>query len=159
MLLNRQKVEREFFRRLNSVIEPAVRKGIGSPRFSPTTLIVLESIGFKSGMPRRTPLLATRLGSHVLVSTFRGERSFWVRNLVQQPHIRFYLGGRSRKADAFVINEGKDSITTDELPATIRLLTRLLRPYTKLGWVFAVLAPPVADIERAPVLLPEKADH
>ena len=156
MTLNRKKVEREFFRRLNSVVEPAVRKGIGSPRFSPTTLIVLESIGFKSGMPRRTPLFATRLGSHVLISTFRGERSFWVRNLVGQPHIRYYLGGRSRSADAFVINAGKDGVTTDELPASIRLITRLLRPYTKLGWVFAVLAPPVADNGRTPVLLPEE---
>ncbi|MCB1848305.1 MAG: hypothetical protein KDI04_13230, partial [Halieaceae bacterium] len=60
--MNRQVLEREFFRMLNRVVEPAVRKGVGSPRFLPAGLIVLETVGFKTGAKRRTPLVATRLG-------------------------------------------------------------------------------------------------
>ncbi len=55
MPVDRQKLEREFFRMLNRVVEPAVRKGIGSPRFVPGGLILLESTGHKSGQTRRTP--------------------------------------------------------------------------------------------------------
>ena len=58
MTVDRQKLEREFFRMLNRVVEPAVRRGIGSPRFVPGGLILLESVGFKSAFrpsPRSGP--------------------------------------------------------------------------------------------------------
>ena len=44
-----QGVEQRFFRGLNSVVEPLVRAGVGSPARSPASLIVLETIGFRSG--------------------------------------------------------------------------------------------------------------
>ena len=34
MAVNKQKLEREFFRMLNRVVEPAVRKGVGSPPYT-----------------------------------------------------------------------------------------------------------------------------
>ena len=46
-MLQRQRLERNFFRALNSVVEPAVRRGLGSPRLAPSTLIVLESTGYR----------------------------------------------------------------------------------------------------------------
>ncbi|MFT5484418.1 MAG: hypothetical protein ACI9GW_003083, partial [Halieaceae bacterium] len=93
MISSRQKLEREFFRMLNRVVEPAVRKGLGSPRFVPGGLIVLESTGFKSGELRRTPLVAIRIQGHVIVSTARANRSFWVKNLQAKPRIRYWLAG------------------------------------------------------------------
>ena len=90
--MDRQTLEREFFRKLNSVVEPAVRKGLGSPRIWPSGLILLETTGFKTGVKRRTPLLATRLGKYVFVSTFRADRSFWIRNLRKQPRVFYLLG-------------------------------------------------------------------
>ena len=48
MATTRQRIERNFFRVLNAVVEPAVRKGAFSSRFTPGTLIVLETIGFRS---------------------------------------------------------------------------------------------------------------
>ena len=81
MKTDKQTLEREFFRMLNRVVEPAVRKGVGSPRFVPGGLIVLETVGFKTGITRRTPLVATRLHRHVIVATYRAERSFWLKNL------------------------------------------------------------------------------
>ena len=85
-----QRLERDFFRALNSVVEPAVRRGVASPRYTPGSLIVLESTGFKSGQQRRTPLAALRLGRYILVGTARGNRSFWPRNLANEPEVTYY---------------------------------------------------------------------
>lgn len=136
-----QRLEREFFRMLNRVVEPAVRRGVGSPRFVPGGLIVLETRGSKTGKLRRTPLTATRLQGHVFISTFRGERSFWVQNLQKQPRVSYYLGGRQRQARAFVMLPGKRYKRPKSLPATIGRITDFLAPYTRAGWAFAVLAP------------------
>ncbi|MDJ0879124.1 MAG: nitroreductase/quinone reductase family protein [Halieaceae bacterium] len=133
--------EREFFRRLNSVVEPAVRCGIGSPRLLPAGLIVLESIGFKSGQARRTPLVATKLGPHILVATVRGERSFWVKNLRKQPRVKFWRGGREHDAKAFVLAPGKAFRRPASLPAYLQELTARLQPLTRQGWAFAILSP------------------
>lgn len=141
MAIERQKLEREFFRMLNRVVEPAVRKGLGSPRFVPGGLIVLETTGFKSGATRRTPLAATRLGGYVFISTFRADRSFWLKNLQKQPRIRYFLGGRARDAKAFVMMAGKRYRRPKALPSAIGKVTDFLAPYTRAGWAFAVLMP------------------
>lgn len=139
MLPTMQTAERRFFRALNSVVEPAVRAGILSPRHIPGGLILLESIGFKSGIKRRTPLLATRLGPYVFVSTARGERSFWVKNLQKQSKVNFYLGGRERSAKAFVMMPGKRYQRPKSLPPFITRITDFLAPLTENGWAFAIL--------------------
>jgi hypothetical protein len=138
---DRQKLEREFFRMLNRVVEPAVRVGVGSPRFVPGGLIVLESTGFKSGQKRRTPLVATRFMGHVFISTVRADRSFWVKNLQQQPRARYWLAGKPRQARAFVMAPGKRYRSPASLPLAVRKITDFLAPYTGAGWAFVVLAP------------------
>ncbi len=94
--------EQNFFRKLNAIMEPAVRRGFGSPRFLPAGLILLESVGFKSGQQRRTPLLSFQVGRYRIVTTARSKRSFWVKNLVQQPRVSYFLGGKRREAEAIV---------------------------------------------------------
>ena len=141
MPADKQHLEREFFRMLNRVVEPAVRKGVGSPRFVPGGLIVLETIGFKSGQTRRTPLAATRFQGHIFISTFRADRSFWLKNLQQQPRVHYYLAGKSRPAKAFVLSPGKRYRRPKTLPPAIGGITDFLAPYTKAGWAFVVLAP------------------
>ena len=135
------KLEREFFRKLNALVEPAVRRGLGSPRIAPAGLIVLESVGFKTGQPRRTPLAAMRLGSYVFVSTVRGERSFWVKNLQKQPRTRYFRGGREHEAKAFVIAPGKRYQRPKSLPALLGLLTDAFAQRAPDGWAMAVLMP------------------
>ena len=135
-------IEVEFFRTLNGVIEPIVRAGIGSPRIVPSGFIVLETRGRKSGRLRRSPLAATRLGQHVLVGTFRGDRSQWVLNLAAQPRTRFWLAGRPRDTQAFVMHRRGRSRAPRSLPAHLRKVACLLEPYTRLGWAFALLSPP-----------------
>ncbi len=133
--------EREFFRRLNSVVEPAVRCGIGSPRLLPAGLILLESTGFKSGLKRRTPLVGFKLGSRILVMTARGERSFWVKNLNKKPAVRFWRGGREQSARAFVLAPGKTYRRPTSLPGWLTELLSRLQPLTQQGWAFAILSP------------------
>ena len=133
--------ERDFFRRLNSVVEPAVRRGIGSSRLTPASLIVLETTGFKSGKQRRTPLWSFRLGRYRIVMTARGERSFWVKNLQKNPDISYYLGGRRRDSEALVIAPGVDRWPSSVLPPLLRRLTDLLARSTSQGFAFAVLLP------------------
>jgi deazaflavin-dependent oxidoreductase (nitroreductase family) len=140
--------EVEFFRTLNRVVEPIVRVGFGSPRIAPTGLIVLETRGRKTGQRRRNPLAAARIGNHVIVATFRGDRSQWFRNLAAEPRTRFWLGGRSRDARAFVMHQGKRFRVPKSLPVPLQKVVRVLAPYTKVGWAFAVLSPPTGKVRR-----------
>jgi deazaflavin-dependent oxidoreductase (nitroreductase family) len=134
-------LEVEFFRMLNRVVEPLVRSGVGSPRMVPGGLIVLEAEGRKSGRRIRSPLAATRIGSHVVIATFRGDRSQWVRNLVAQPRARYWLGGKPRDTRAFVMSAAKRFRVPKSLPPHMQAVARFLAPYTKAGWAFAILAP------------------
>ena len=141
MNIDRQRIERKFFRGLNAVVEPAVRVGINSPRFAPAGLILLETVGFKTGQQRRTPLMAMRLGGYTFISTFRGDRSFWLKNLQRQPHTRYYLGGKLRESTAMVVASGSEYHRPKFLPPDIGKITNLLSKYTRDGWGFAVLMP------------------
>ena len=132
--------ERDFFRRINSIVEPAVRFGIGSPRRTPASLVVLETTGFKSGQQRRTPLWSLKLGKYRLLSTARGERSFWVKNLQKKPKAIYYVGGKPRLANAVVLTAGETG-AAQELPGWLQRLTGIFERYTARGWAFAILAP------------------
>lgn len=146
----RTSIERDFFRTLNRIVEPMVRSGIGSPRFAPGGLIVLETTGRKSGQHFRTPLVATRLGKHVLVATARGARSQWVLNAAAEPNIRFWLGGRERSARAFVIHEEKRFRVPKSLPVPLQKVVQILAPYRRAGWAFALLSPQKKRNRAAP---------
>lgn len=135
------RIEQSVFRCLNAVVEPAVRRGIGSPALVPASLIVLETVGFKSGEKRRTPLWSMGLGPYRIVSTSRGKRSFWVKNLVKQPRARYYLGGRALDADTIVIAPGKLDTQVQGLNPVMRGITNIMSRLAREGWAFAILAP------------------
>ena len=91
-----REAEAEFFRTLNALVEPAVRAGCASPGLLPTGMVVLETMGAKSGRLRRVPVLATVLEGCLFVGTAWGDRSQWLRNLRAEPRVRFWLA----RADA-----------------------------------------------------------
>jgi len=126
---------------LNRIVEPAVRAGVGSPRIVPTGLVVLETRGRKTGRLVRSPLAATRIQGHVIVGTFRGDRSQWVRNLRAAPRTRVWVGGRPREVRAFVLAPGKRFRMPRTLPPLLERAASLLAPYMRAGWAFAILAP------------------
>jgi deazaflavin-dependent oxidoreductase (nitroreductase family) len=146
-----RRIEVEFFRMLNRVVEPRIRAGLGSPCLTPGGFIVLETRGRVTRRLARTPLAATRIQDHVVVGTFRGGRSLWVKNLAADPETRFWIGGRARAARATVVQSGERARDVASLPTALRWVVSFLRPYTYAGWAFAVLAPrPRSDRARAP---------
>jgi hypothetical protein len=139
MTATRQRIERDLFRTLNGFVEPAVRKGILSPQCAPVGLILPETIGFKSGRVRSTPLLATHVGDYTIVSTVRGKQSFWIRNLQEQPDISFYKGGRLKKASSVVITSETNPQAIDSLPWVIAAITNALLGGGAKGLALAAL--------------------
>ncbi|KZX54989.1 hypothetical protein A3709_08270 [Halioglobus sp. HI00S01] len=135
------KLEQQFFRQLNAVVEPAVRRGIGSPRLLPAGLILLESTGFISGELRSTPLLSFRAGRYRIVSTVRGQRSFWVKNLLKQPDVSYFLAGRRRNATAVVLRDGESSVDVATLPFFLRRLIAWLSIFARNGLAIVILTP------------------
>ena len=75
------------------------------------------------------------------MSTARGERSFWVKNLLQQPRVIYHLGGRPREAEAIVITDSAPVQQSAALTATTRKLAEVLSDCAPSGWVFAILVP------------------
>jgi deazaflavin-dependent oxidoreductase (nitroreductase family) len=134
-------VEARVFRAVNRVLEPAIRSGSGSLECLPAGLIVLEARGRRSGRRLRTPLAATRVGDHFLVSTFRGGRSQWIRNLRANPEARCWVGGKARKVSATVFAAGASAERAGSLPLALAAALNTLLPLTRVGWVFVVLAP------------------
>ena len=132
----------EFSRTLNSVVEPLVRAGCFSPNlFAPTGLIVLETTGRRSGKPHHTPVLAMLMDSHLIVRTFRGERSEWFKNLRKNPDVAYWTRGEKKAARA-VIHAPGEECQIEGLPAAAALgITAAATAVRMLGWRFAVLAP------------------
>jgi len=92
------------FRLLNSVVAPVVQAGVANPLPVGAGAIVLETTGRSSGKKRRVPLLASRLGGKLVVSTVRSD-SQWVKNIEADPNVTVWLYGRARPAKA-TVNRG-----------------------------------------------------
>lgn len=90
---------RTGFRLLNKVVEPALERGLGNPPPIGVGAVVIETTGRVSGKPRRVPLMTSRIGDRLLVSTVRPD-SQWMANLEADPHLRVQVGGEFREATA-----------------------------------------------------------
>ena len=97
----RGRVFRGAFRSLNRLVVPVVRAGFGSPLPIGAGLIVLETTGRSTGLPRQVPLVAARFGSHVAVSTVRSG-SQWVKNLQAEPEASVWVSGHKRRGRATI---------------------------------------------------------
>ena len=133
------RLEADFFRGLNQVVEPLVRAGFGAPMLFPAGAIVIETQGRKSGRRSNVPLMAALVGDLVVVSTVR-RRSNWLNNLSAHPDVRYWLGGREREGTAFAIGPGIE--TPAELPPRVSCLAGALKQHSALfGTGFAILMP------------------
>ena len=100
--IDRSRLSRSAFAALNGVVEPTVKAGIGNPWPLGGGVVVIDTIGRKSGRTRSVPLVATRVGDVLVVSTVRSN-SLWLRNIEAEPAVGVWLGGRRRTAQATVM--------------------------------------------------------
>lgn len=133
--------ERSFFAGLNAFVEPLVRAGWFSPwpPLQASGLIVLEHTGRRTGRAYSTPLLALHLGSALIVSTVRGRRSNWARNLAAAGKAFIWVGGRRLAARAVVLSP--TTTLPEELPPIARQLIPFVMPAVIAGLTIAILVP------------------
>jgi deazaflavin-dependent oxidoreductase (nitroreductase family) len=103
---------RRAFSTLNAVVRPAVQAGLGNPLPIGAGAVVLETTGRKSGLPRLVPVLSTRSGDTLTVSTVRSD-SQWVRNAEADSNVAVWLGGKRREAIATVRRGTLNTIRLD----------------------------------------------
>lgn len=102
--------ETSAFAILNAAVEPWARAGLlGAPGCGWPGPIVVEVRGRKTGTIRRVPLLALRAGDTFVVSTVRGQRSQWLKNLEANPECGAWVGGRRQAFSAEVFRPGGSS--------------------------------------------------
>jgi deazaflavin-dependent oxidoreductase (nitroreductase family) len=105
-------ITRRGFAALNGVVRPVVQAGIGNPLPVGAGAVVLETTGRRSGLPRAVPVLSTRLGDTLTVSTVRAD-SQWIRNAEADPNVAVWLGGHRRNAVATVKRGALNTVRLD----------------------------------------------
>ena len=104
------------FSALNSVVAPLIRSGLGNPLPLGAGPVALETTGRKSGLRRTVPLLATRAGDTLTVSTVRSD-SQWLRNIETDERVAVWLFGRRREATATVTRGTLNTVRVELQPA------------------------------------------
>jgi deazaflavin-dependent oxidoreductase (nitroreductase family) len=135
-------LEKAVFDSVNSFVEPLVRAGFGSPTcFFSFGAVLVEVVGRKSGRLISVPLMAIVLGDNLIIGTTRGGQSQWIRNLAANPEVRYWTGGRPRRAHAFVFRKAGESPDGFEgQPLSIRQIASLIVPWVHdSSLAFAIL--------------------
>jgi deazaflavin-dependent oxidoreductase (nitroreductase family) len=115
--------------------------GCFSPEVWPTGLILLETTGRRSGRAHRTPVLAMMMDDHVILRTFRGERSDWFKNLRANPEVSYWAGSVWKRARATVHTPAEECETKSLPPFAALGVAATSVAVGLMGWRFAVLAP------------------
>lgn len=140
--MNVATAEREFFRALNPLVEPWARAGCVSPSRWPFGVVVIETVGRRSGESRSNPVLAMMVDGHLIVGTARGEGSDWFRNLQASPDVRYWLDGEPHYARALAFAPDAEDTWAGELPTAVQDVVHSLTPAVDaFGCRFAVLVP------------------
>ncbi len=101
MSIDASELTRQGFRALNAVVKPTVRAGVANPWPLGGGLVLLETLGRKSGEWRSVPLVSSRAGDTVVVSTVRSN-SLWLKNIEADNRVGVWLNGSRRTGTAMV---------------------------------------------------------
>ena len=134
-------LEQRAYRALNAVVRPSIQRGFGSPCVTPWGLVVLEHTGRRTGRQYRSPLLAMRMGRQVMVTTYRSERSNWIRNLENQPKTHLWMNGERRPVRAHLLNPRRSKEEDGLRDRIARPLRPAVRAMMAAGFAVSVLEP------------------
>jgi deazaflavin-dependent oxidoreductase (nitroreductase family) len=132
---------------VNPLVRAAVRLGLPLP-----LVVILETRGRKSGLPRRIPVGKALEGDTLWIVAEHGRKASYVRNIEADPHVRVRVGRTWRPGIARVLHDDDWRERQRRMPnklnsATVRLMgTEHLTVRVDLDPVSA--APPPAG--RAP---------
>jgi deazaflavin-dependent oxidoreductase (nitroreductase family) len=106
----------------NRLVLAAARVGLPLPG-----VVILETTGRKSGMPRRVPVTRLLEGDTLWIVTEHGHRAAYVRNIKANPQVRVRAGRRWRTGTAQVLPDYDWRALQRRLPsklnsATVRLM-------------------------------------
>jgi deazaflavin-dependent oxidoreductase (nitroreductase family) len=82
-------------RLFNPVVKAAANAGLPLPG-----LVILETIGRRSGQPRRNPVGKALVGDTLWIVAEHGRRASYVRNISANPRVRVKVGRRWRTGTA-----------------------------------------------------------
>lgn len=82
----------------NPVVRTALERGLRVPGYA-----VLETVGRKSGLPRRTPVGDGLDGGTFWIVAEHGRRAAYVRNIEADPRVRVRVRGRWRAGRAVLL--------------------------------------------------------
>ncbi|MEA2455586.1 MAG: hypothetical protein QOI45_1848 [Thermoleophilaceae bacterium] len=85
---------------VNPLVRTLFRLGLPAPGSA-----ILETVGRKSGRPRRTPVTNGTAGDTFWIVTEHGRRAGYVRNIEANPRVRVKIGRRWRSGTAAVVPE------------------------------------------------------
>ena len=68
-------------------------------------VLLLETTGRKSGLPRITPLQYDEIDGIIYVGSARGVKADWYRNLAEDPNVKVTVGTRKFKGYADLISD------------------------------------------------------
>ena len=84
----------------NRLVLAATQAGFPTPG-----VVILETTGRRSGMPRRVPVTRLLEGNTLWIVTEHGRKAAYVRNIEADPHVRVRVGRRWRSGTAHVLAE------------------------------------------------------
>ncbi len=86
------------------VVNPAMRRAVALG-VAPGSVALIETIGRRSGLPRRTPVLNGLDGDAFWLFAEHGREADYVKNLLADPRVRVWADGAWRAGRASVLPE------------------------------------------------------
>lgn len=94
-----------FIWRLFRFLPPRLAYSLGLGSMVGHTVLLLTTVGRKSGLPRVTPLLYDEIGGIIYVGSARGAQADWYQNLRANPNVEVTVGSRRIKGCADPITD------------------------------------------------------
>jgi len=108
-------------------VGPRIAYALGLGRFLGRFVLLLTTVGRKSGRRRVTPLAYDELDGTYYVASARGAGADWLRNIQADPSVHVRVGGRQW--------DGRAEVVTDPL----RIADYLQRQLERNPWLFGAI--------------------